>query len=155
MKTCLAVVTPKCKLRQLQKILVLSVITVPKQTKFWGSIQGQVRNYKYIKEKWDMQQLKAPKWCIFQYYSHWQTPTTKRCCFCIFRVPTGRWEEWQLLRLYLSVNILNMAKPWHKSLIWGRHHSLFCTHNAAMLPAAISLLKSWHTDVTLAPNRAD
>ena len=32
---------------------------------------------------------------------------------------------------------------------------LFCTHNAAMLPAGISLVKSWHTDVTLAPNRAD
>ena len=68
MKTRLAVVTPKCKSKQFQKILVLLVNTFPKQTKFWAaSAQGEVRNYKYIKEKWAMQQLKVPERCIFLY----------------------------------------------------------------------------------------
>ena len=33
--------------------------------------------------------------------------------------------------------------------------TLYSTHNAAILPAGISLLKSWQIAVTLAPNRAD
>ena len=50
---------------------------------------------------------------------------------------------------YLGIKINLGQKSLQKKI------SLFCTHNAAMLPAGISLVKSWHTDVTLAPNRAD